>query len=138
MDLRLLLSRAPDTECLGFPSARSLPAQLLLQSAKRDCRSRNRALPELGPCAPAQVEERLLPCLREAPENAQATGAAPGSSPTSRPSCAAGVLPDEAHPGRSSRSALPRRASECHNAGKCYSVPVLPLSVGSVSAGRYV
>src|SRR3979409_1167861 len=120
MHLLLLLCPLPRGGWLG-----SLPAQLLSQSAKRKClRRRNRALPEFEPCAPGQVAERPFACLRESPANARAIGVAPGSSATSRPSCAAGVLPDEAHPGRSSRNAIARCASDCHNAGKCYSVPV--------------
>src|ERR1700686_4433847 len=128
---RVLICRVPDD---GW-SSRSLHAPLaspqrLLQSAKRECRTRrNRALPELAACSRRQAGGRLFLYLRESPENARATSAAPGSSATSRPNCAASVRPDETRRGRSSRSAIPLPgsellASERHNAGKCYWLPV--------------
>src|SRR6202140_5431768 len=139
---RVLICRVPDD---GW-SSRSLHAPLaspqrLLQSAKRECRTRrNRALPELAACSRRQAGGRLFLYLRESPENARATGAAAGSSATSRPNCSASVRPDEIDRGRSSRSAillltLDLLPSERHNAGKCYRVPVRGvLAVLPVSA----
>src|ERR1700719_3137775 len=88
---------------------------------------RNRALPEFGVCTPRQAGGRLSLYLRESPENARAISAAPGSSATSKPNCAANVHPDETRRGRSSHSAillLPSElpASERHNAGKYWLV----------------
>jgi hypothetical protein len=50
-------------------------------------------------------------------------------SATSRPSCAASVPRNETRPDRSSRTEIPLRASERHNAGKRYSLSVLSGSV---------
>ena len=108
-----------------------------------------RAPSALAACSRRQARGRLFLYLRESPENARATGAAAGSSATSRPNCAASVRPDEIDRGRSSRSAillltLDLLPSERHNAGKCYRVPVrgvpavLPVSAQPASAGRYV
>src|SRR5580704_13377340 len=108
---------------------------------------RNRALLELGVSSPRQAGGRFSLYLRESPENARAISAAPGSSATSKPNCAANVRPDETRRGRSSHSAillLPSElpASERHNAGKYWLVrgglAVLPGSVQPASAGRCV
>src|SRR5882762_7298283 len=146
---RVLICRVPNGGWSRSLDAPSAPPQRLLQPAERERRTRrNRALPAVAACSRRQVRGRLFLCLRESPENARAISAAPGSSATSRPNCAASVLPDETRPGRSSRSAIllltpEPLASERHNAGKCYWLPVrgglaiLPVSVQPASAGRY-
>src|SRR6266446_5488170 len=146
---RVLICRVPDGGWSRSLDALSAPPQRLLQSAKRECQTRrNRARPEFASCSRRQARGRHFLCLRESPENARAISAVPGSSATSRPNCAASARPDETRRGRSSRSVirLPGSellASERHNAGKCYWLPVrgglaiLPVSVQPASAGRY-
>src|ERR1700674_1959412 len=145
---RVLICRVPNGGWSRSLHAPSAPRQRLLQPAKRECRTRrNRALPEFAACSRGQAGARLFLYLRESPENARAISAAPGSSATSRPNCAANVRPDETRRGRSSRSAtllLPSElpASERHNADKYWLVrgglAVLPGSVQPASAGRCV
>src|SRR6266852_1896982 len=128
--------------------APSASPQSLLQPARRQCRTQpNRALSQLAACSRRQAAARLFLYLRESPENARALSAAPGSSATSRPNCAASVRLGETRRGRSSRSAILLPASqllpsERHNAGICWLpvqgwLAVLPLSVQPASAGRY-
>src|SRR6266481_1828700 len=93
---RVLICRVPDGGWSRSLDALSAPPQRLLQSAKRECQTRrNRALPEFASCSRRQARGRHFLCLRESPENARAISAAPGSSATSRPNCAASVRPDE-------------------------------------------
>src|SRR5713226_5143814 len=110
---RVLIYRVPDGGWSRSLHAPSAPPHRFLQPARRECRTpRNRALPELAACSRRQAGARLFLYLRESPENARAISAAPGSSATSRPSCAASVRPDETRRGRSSRSAIPLPGSE--------------------------